>query len=81
MCVSVCRHFQEAAAMFSLAIQYNPKASQYYENRSKTFRKLLNLKGARQDFICMLILDPTNEEVRATSHPPDPLTLVRLLVY
>ncbi|XP_045889871.1 tetratricopeptide repeat protein 16-like isoform X3 [Micropterus dolomieu] len=56
-------HFQEAAAMFSLAIQYNPKASQYYENRSKTFRKLLNLKGARQDFICMLILDPTNEEL------------------
>ncbi|KAM9360172.1 tetratricopeptide repeat protein 16-like [Symphorus nematophorus] len=57
------RQFQEAADMFSLAIQYNPTASHYYENRSKAFRKLLNLKHARQDFICMLILDPTNEEV------------------
>ncbi|XP_029295861.1 tetratricopeptide repeat protein 16 isoform X2 [Cottoperca gobio] len=55
--------FQEAADMFSLAIQYNPSPSQYYENRSKAFRKLLNVKGARQDFICMLILDPTNEEL------------------
>ncbi|XP_068167516.1 tetratricopeptide repeat protein 16 [Antennarius striatus] len=56
-------HFREAADMFSLAIQYNPTASQYYENRSKAYRKLLNMKCARQDFICMLILEPTNEEV------------------
>nr|XP_020450677.1 tetratricopeptide repeat protein 16 isoform X1 [Monopterus albus] len=55
--------FQEAADMFSLAIQYNPTASQYYENRAKAFRKVLNLDGARQDFICLLILDPTNEEL------------------
>ncbi|XP_044052073.1 tetratricopeptide repeat protein 16-like isoform X2 [Siniperca chuatsi] len=55
--------FPEAAEMFSLAIQYNPKASQYYENRSKAFRKLLNLEGARKDFICMMILDPTSEEL------------------
>ncbi|KAI3372949.1 hypothetical protein L3Q82_023389, partial [Scortum barcoo] len=55
--------FQEAADMFSLAIQYNPAVAQYYENRAKAFRKLLNLKGARQDFICMVILDPTNEEL------------------
>ncbi|XP_034727076.1 tetratricopeptide repeat protein 16 [Etheostoma cragini] len=55
--------FQEAAEMFSLAVQYNPAASQYYENRSKVFRKLLNLDGARRDFICLLILDPSNEEV------------------
>ncbi|XP_078107627.1 tetratricopeptide repeat protein 16-like isoform X2 [Sander vitreus] len=55
--------FQEAADMFSLAIQYNSTASQYYENRSMAFRKLLNLDGARRDFICMLILDPGNEEV------------------
>uniref|UniRef100_A0A4W6CSI1 Tetratricopeptide repeat domain 16 n=1 Tax=Lates calcarifer TaxID=8187 RepID=A0A4W6CSI1_LATCA len=54
--------FQEAADMFSLAVQYNPTAGRYYENRSKAFRKLLNFEGARQDFICMLILDPTNEE-------------------
>ncbi|XP_076586606.1 tetratricopeptide repeat protein 16-like [Chaetodon auriga] len=56
-------HFQEAADMFSLAIQYNPAASQYYESRSKAFRKLLNMKCARRDFICMLVLDPTNEEL------------------
>ncbi|XP_018529237.1 tetratricopeptide repeat protein 16 isoform X1 [Lates calcarifer] len=55
--------FQEAADMFSLAVQYNPTAGRYYENRSKAFRKLLNFEGARQDFICMLILDPTNEEL------------------
>lgn len=61
--------------MFSQAIQYNPTAAQYYENRAKAFRKLLNLEGARKDFICTLILDPTNEEVRASSHPPDQLTL------
>lgn len=57
--------------MFSLAVQYNPTAGRYYENRSKAFRKLLNFEGARQDFICMLILDPTNEEVRASSHRED----------
>ncbi|XP_051278154.1 tetratricopeptide repeat protein 16 [Dicentrarchus labrax] len=57
------RRFQEAVDMFSLAIKYDPKASRYYENRSKAFRKLLNLERAREDFICMLILDPTNEEV------------------
>ncbi|XP_047446944.1 tetratricopeptide repeat protein 16 [Mugil cephalus] len=55
--------FQDAAGMFSLAIRYNPGSSQYYENRAKAFRKLLNVEGARLDFICMLILDPTNEEV------------------
>ncbi|XP_031587208.1 tetratricopeptide repeat protein 16 isoform X5 [Oreochromis aureus] len=55
--------FQEAVNMFSLAIQHNPASSRYYESRSKAFRKLLNLSGARQDFICMLILDPTHEEV------------------
>ncbi|XP_025752652.1 tetratricopeptide repeat protein 16 isoform X10 [Oreochromis niloticus] len=55
--------FQEAVSMFSLAIQHNPASSRYYESRSKAFRKLLNLSGARQDFICMLILDPTHEEV------------------
>ncbi|XP_005730721.1 tetratricopeptide repeat protein 16 isoform X4 [Pundamilia nyererei] len=57
--------FQEAVDMFSLAIQHNPASSHYYESRSKAFRKLLNLSGARQDFICMLILDPTHEEVAA----------------
>lgn len=65
--VCICRHFQEAADMFSLAIQYNPTASHYYESRSKVFRKLLNLKAARQDFICMQVLDPTNEEVWASA--------------
>uniref|UniRef100_A0A3B4UJX3 Tetratricopeptide repeat domain 16 n=1 Tax=Seriola dumerili TaxID=41447 RepID=A0A3B4UJX3_SERDU len=60
-------HFQEAADMFSLAVQYDPSAAQYYEKRSKAFRKLQNLKGARQDLICVLILDPTNEEVGASS--------------
>ncbi|KAM8761237.1 tetratricopeptide repeat protein 16-like isoform 1-T1 [Acanthopagrus schlegelii] len=55
--------FKEAADKFSLAIKYNPTASQYYENRSKASRKLLNLKSARQDVICMLILDPSNEEL------------------
>ncbi|XP_067377744.1 tetratricopeptide repeat protein 16 isoform X3 [Channa argus] len=63
---SVCfqaGRFHEAADMFSQAIHYNPTASQYYENRSKASRKVLNLEGARQDFICTLILDPTNEEL------------------
>ncbi|XP_031697339.1 tetratricopeptide repeat protein 16-like, partial [Anarrhichthys ocellatus] len=55
--------FQEAADMFSLAVQYDPAAGRYYESRSKAFRKLLDLEGARRDFICMLILDPTNEEL------------------
>lgn len=52
--------------MFSFAIHYNPAVSQYYENRTKTFRKLLNIGGARQDFIRTLILDPANQEVRAS---------------
>eukprot|EP00064_Thunnus_orientalis_P016551 superscaffoldBa00003311_g16617 len=55
--------FQEAADRFSLAIQYNPTVGQYYESRAKAFRKLLNLEGARSDFICTLILDPTNKEL------------------
>ncbi|XP_060893495.1 tetratricopeptide repeat protein 16 [Labrus mixtus] len=55
--------FQEAAEMFSLAVKYNPAAARYYENRSKAFRKLLHLDGARADLICLLILDPTNEEL------------------
>ncbi|KAK1892848.1 Tetratricopeptide repeat protein 16, partial [Dissostichus eleginoides] len=55
--------YQEAVEMFSLAIQDNPTAGHYYESRSKASRKLLNLKGAREDFVCMLILDPNNEEV------------------
>ncbi|CAG5917533.1 unnamed protein product [Menidia menidia] len=56
-------HFQDAVDEFSLAIRYNPTVSRYYESRSKAFRKLLRLRGAREDFICMLILDPSNEEV------------------
>lgn len=59
--------------MFSLAIQYNPAASQYYESRSKTFRKLVNMKHAKQGLICVLILDPNNEEV--SSSPLHPVTL------
>ncbi|KAF7658262.1 hypothetical protein LDENG_00015370 [Lucifuga dentata] len=55
--------FLEAADMFSLAIHYNPTSSRYYENRAKAFRNLLNLEGAKQDLICMLILDPASEEV------------------
>ncbi|KAK5931937.1 hypothetical protein CgunFtcFv8_003685 [Champsocephalus gunnari] len=55
--------YQEAVEMFSLAIQDNPTAGHYYESRSKASRKILNLKGAREDFVCMLILDPNNEEV------------------
>uniref|UniRef100_A0A3Q3EQH6 Tetratricopeptide repeat domain 16 n=1 Tax=Kryptolebias marmoratus TaxID=37003 RepID=A0A3Q3EQH6_KRYMA len=54
--------FKEAVDMFSLALKYNPTVGQYYENRSKAFRKVLNLRGAREDFICLLILDPSNEE-------------------
>nr|XP_046241792.1 tetratricopeptide repeat protein 16-like isoform X1 [Scatophagus argus] len=57
--------FREAAEMFSWAIHYNPTVSQYYKNRSKAFQKLLNFKAARQDFVCMLLLDPTNDEVPA----------------
>ncbi|XP_042276290.1 tetratricopeptide repeat protein 16 isoform X2 [Thunnus maccoyii] len=55
--------FQEAADRFSLAIQYNPTVGHYYESRAKAFRKLLNLEGARSDFIRTLILDPTNKEL------------------
>ncbi|KAM4577069.1 tetratricopeptide repeat protein 16-like [Odontesthes bonariensis] len=56
-------HFQEAVEMLSLAVRYNPTASRYYESRSKAFRKLLHIREAREDFICLLILDPSNEEV------------------
>ncbi|XP_071339987.1 tetratricopeptide repeat protein 16 isoform X2 [Trachinotus anak] len=55
--------FREAADMFSRAVHYNPTVAQYYENRSKACRKLLNMEAARQDFICVLILDPTNQEL------------------
>ncbi|XP_053180845.1 tetratricopeptide repeat protein 16-like, partial [Scomber japonicus] len=55
--------FQEAADRFSLAIQYNPTSAQYYESRAKAFRKLMNLEGARRDFICTQILDPCSEEL------------------
>ncbi|KAK2838122.1 hypothetical protein Q5P01_015334 [Channa striata] len=63
---SVCfqeGRFHEAADMFTQAIRYNPTPSQYYEKRAKAFRKILNWEGARQDFICVLILDPSNEEL------------------
>ncbi|XP_072243345.1 tetratricopeptide repeat protein 16-like [Leuresthes tenuis] len=56
-------YFRDAVDMLSLAIRYNPTASRYYESRSKAFRKLLHLREAREDFICLLILDPSNEEV------------------
>ncbi|KAL6114942.1 ttc16 [Pungitius sinensis] len=55
--------FQEAVDMFSAAVRYDPTAGRYYESRSKAFRKLLDLEGARRDLICTLILDPTNEEL------------------
>uniref|UniRef100_A0A3B3XUB3 Uncharacterized protein n=1 Tax=Poecilia mexicana TaxID=48701 RepID=A0A3B3XUB3_9TELE len=63
---SFCFHdwyFQDAADMFSLAIMYNPTASPYYEYRSKALRRIQNLKGAREDLIRLLILDPDNEEI------------------
>ncbi|CAJ1069680.1 tetratricopeptide repeat protein 16-like isoform X1 [Xyrichtys novacula] len=62
LCVEEGR-FREAADLFSLAICYNPAAGRYYENRSKAFRKVLNYEGARKDVICLLVLDPTNEEL------------------
>ncbi|XP_008301892.1 tetratricopeptide repeat protein 16 [Stegastes partitus] len=55
--------FQEAADMFSAAIRYNPAVGRYYESRSKAFRKLMSWTSARQDFICMLVLDPDSQEV------------------
>ncbi|XP_051806858.1 tetratricopeptide repeat protein 16 [Acanthochromis polyacanthus] len=55
--------FQEAVDMLSVAIRYNPAAGRYYESRSKAFRKLLDWNSAREDFICMLVLDPNNQEV------------------
>lgn len=62
LCVCL-RRFQESVDMFSLALKYNPTVGRYYENRSKAFRKILNLREAREDFICLLILDPDNDEV------------------
>lgn len=60
--------------MFSSAIRYNPAAGQYYENRSKAFRQLGKFKSARQDLICVLILDPNNKEVKSLSHSSDTQT-------
>ncbi|KAM6931353.1 tetratricopeptide repeat protein 16-like [Xenentodon cancila] len=57
--------FQEAVDRFSQALRYNPTASLYYENRLKALRKIQNVKGAREDFISMLILEPSSEEVPA----------------
>lgn len=74
-CVSIFSHFQDAVDMFSLAIKYNPTVSQYYENRSKAFRKLCNLKGASEDFICMLILDHNSKEVKTSFQPSNLLIL------
>jgi len=65
VCVCVCRCFQQAVDLFSLALQCDPSAGPYYESRSKAFRKVLDLEGARRDLICTLILDPTSEEVGA----------------
>ncbi|XP_054895628.1 tetratricopeptide repeat protein 16-like [Poeciliopsis prolifica] len=56
-------YFQDAADMFSLAITYNPTTSQYYEYRSKALRRIQDLRGAREDLIRLLILDPDNEEI------------------
>ncbi|XP_043968082.1 tetratricopeptide repeat protein 16-like [Gambusia affinis] len=56
-------YFQDAADMFSMAIMYNPTASLYYEYRSKALRRIQNLRGAREDLIRLLILDPDNEEI------------------
>ncbi|TNN38170.1 Tetratricopeptide repeat protein 16 [Liparis tanakae] len=58
---TVC--FQQAVDLFSLALQCDPSAGPYYESRSKAFRKVLDLEGARRDLICTLILDPTSEEL------------------
>ncbi|PWA24193.1 hypothetical protein CCH79_00016241 [Gambusia affinis] len=61
--VTVCLYLQDAADMFSMAIMYNPTASLYYEYRSKALRRIQNLRGAREDLIRLLILDPDNEEI------------------
>ncbi|XP_061586198.1 tetratricopeptide repeat protein 16-like [Cololabis saira] len=59
------RCFQEAVDMFSQALRYNPSASRYYENRLKARRKIQDVNGAREDLICLLVLDPSGDEVPA----------------
>ncbi|XP_054586289.1 tetratricopeptide repeat protein 16 isoform X2 [Nothobranchius furzeri] len=54
---------QKAVDLFTLAIKYNPTIGQYYENRSKAFRWIPNVRESREDLIRLLILDPSNKEV------------------
>ncbi|RVE68900.1 hypothetical protein OJAV_G00096000 [Oryzias javanicus] len=56
------QHFQEAADMFSLAVHYNPLVGEYYGGGAKAFQSLGDLRGAREACVCMLILDPSNDQ-------------------
>lgn len=60
--------YQEAAHRFSIAVKYNPAVVQYYVNRAKAYSKSGKMEEAKEDAIRVLILDPTNEQVRLTSH-------------
>ncbi|XP_024118768.1 tetratricopeptide repeat protein 16 [Oryzias melastigma] len=56
-------HFQEAADMFSLAVNYSPSVGEYYGGSAKAFQSLGDLRGAREACVCMLILDPSSSQV------------------
>ncbi|KAM6965406.1 tetratricopeptide repeat protein 16-like [Aplochiton taeniatus] len=56
------RKYQEAVDRLSEAIRHNPGVALYYENRARAYQKIPNMEKARQDAICTLVLDPTNDQ-------------------
>nr|XP_039259646.1 tetratricopeptide repeat protein 16-like [Styela clava] len=56
------KKYQDALQHFILAIDYNPKVSQFYIHRARARYMNQELQAAQQDVLISLILDPNNNE-------------------
>lgn len=56
------KNYQDALQHFSLAIDHNPKVSQFYVHRARARYMTHSLKGAQQDVLIALLLNPKNDE-------------------
>ncbi|XP_035684637.1 tetratricopeptide repeat protein 16-like [Branchiostoma floridae] len=57
------RNYQESETRFSLAIQNNPKVARFYVYRARARYMMENIRGAREDILMSLHLDPSSDEI------------------
>ncbi|XP_076853853.1 tetratricopeptide repeat protein 16-like [Brachyhypopomus gauderio] len=55
--------FQEAVEEFSAAVERSPGIARFYRNRAKAYSRMDRVEEAKQDAICALILDPSDDEL------------------